>query len=67
MGVDDVIRLYNRLVTDTFSDRKWILLGSGMFKATKLEESLKNIVLEATGNAEEMMMEENPHQVECKV
>lgn len=67
MRMDDVIPLYNRLVSDTFSGKKPVMMGSGTFKATKLEEGLRRIVMEATGNPDEMMMEEKPQEARCKV
>lgn len=67
MRMDDAINLYNRLVSDTFSENKSIILGSGTFKATKLEEGLRRIVMETTGNPDEMMMEEKPQEARCKV
>lgn len=68
MRLDDVIREYGHLMSNTLSDKKLLTLGgSGTFKATKFEEGLKNIVRTATGDAEEMMMEESPREARCKV
>jgi len=56
MGVDTAIDVYNNLTQQVFSDpKRWP--GDGRFKATKLEEVIKSIVRNATGNAEEPLLE----------
>ena len=56
MGVDTAIDAYNSLVQQVFSDQKrWP--GNGRFKATKLEEVIKAIVRDVTGNPEEPLLE----------
>lgn len=68
MSVDDAIEAYTCLASNVFGDKKLIVpAGSGVFRATKLEQGLKKMVEKATGDAEERMMEESPSQVKCKV
>jgi len=56
MGVDTAIDVYNDLAQQVFSDPKqWP--GDGRFKATKLEEVIKSIVRDTTGNPEEPLLE----------
>lgn len=66
MSIDDTIRQYIRLASDIFCEQNAIR-GSGMSNEARLEEGLRNIVQETTGNADEMMMEEKPQQAKCKV
>lgn len=68
MSVDQAIAAYAHLVFHVFGDKKLVVLGgAGTFKATKLEQGLKAIVEQATGDAEEKMMEEKPSEAKCKV
>ena len=56
MDVDSAINHYNNLAQKVFSDPKqWP--GDGRFKATKLEEVIKSVVCEVTGNPEEPLLE----------
>ena len=56
MDVDTAIDTYNSLVQQVFSDQKqWP--GDGMFKATKLEEVIKSVVQDVTGDPEEPLLE----------
>jgi len=56
MGVDTAIDTYNSLAQQVFSDQKrWP--GDGKFKATKLEEVIKSIVRDVTGDPEEPLLE----------
>ena len=56
MDVDTAINCYNNLAQQVFSDPKqWP--GDGRFKATKLEEIIKWVVREVTGNPEEPLLE----------
>ena len=56
MDVDTAINRYNNLAQKFFSDPKqWP--GDGRFKATKLEEVIKSVVREVTGNPEEPLLE----------
>ena len=56
MDVDSAINHYNNLAQKVFSDPKqW--RGDGRFKATKLEEVIKSVVREVTGDPEEPLLE----------
>ena len=56
MGVETAIDTYNSLAQQVFSDQKrWP--GDGKFKATKLEEVIKSIVRDVTGDPEEPLLE----------
>ena len=56
MDVDTAIEHYNIMVKDVFSDPKG-RLGDGRFKATKLEEAIKSIVRDVTGDSESPLLE----------
>ena len=56
MGVDTAIDVYTNLAQQVFSDPKRGR-GDGRFKATKLEEVIKSIVRDTTGNPEEPLLE----------
>ena len=60
MDVETAIESYNNLAEQVFSDRKrW--LGDGKFKATNLEQVVKSVVRDVTGNPEEPLLEvDNP-------
>ncbi|CAE7123276.1 unnamed protein product, partial [Rhizoctonia solani] len=53
MPIDKAVREYAKFVKNVFKDRKRI--GSTMYKGTKLQEALKLMVRETTGNEAEMM------------
>jgi hypothetical protein len=56
MGVETAIDAYNSLAQQVFSDQKqWP--GDGKFKATKLEEVIKSIIRNATGDPETLLLE----------
>ena len=56
MDVGTAIDSYNSLARQVFSERKrW--LGDGKFKATNLEEAIKSVVRDITGNPEEPLLE----------
>ena len=56
MDVEAAIDAYKNLAQQVFSDRKrW--LGDGRFKATNLEEAIKFVVRDITGNPEEPFLE----------
>ena len=56
MDVDTATNCYKNLAQQVFSDPKqWP--GDGRFKATKLEEVIKSVVREVTGNPEEPLLE----------
>lgn len=54
MSVDEAIIAYTSLSEQVFSDVKWA--GAQQYKASKLEEVLKDIVRAKTGNSETRMM-----------
>ncbi|CAE6402265.1 unnamed protein product [Rhizoctonia solani] len=55
--VDRAIEIYAKLSTDIFSDKKWFTsAGSGLFKSSKLKESIMRIVEEATGDKDTRMI-----------
>ena len=55
MDVDTAIKHYDDLAKHVFSDPK--RFGDGKFKATKLEESIKSVVKEVTGDSESALLE----------
>ena len=56
MDVETAIDSYNNLAQKVFSDRKqWP--GDGRFKATNLEEVIKSVVQDVTGNPEAPLLE----------
>jgi hypothetical protein len=56
MDVDTAINAYNSLTQQVFSDQKrWP--GDGRFKATKLEQVIKSVVQDVTGDPEEPLLE----------
>jgi len=56
MDVDEAIRHYNELTKNVFSDPK-LWTGDGRFKAGKLEEAIKSLVKEITGDSESPLLE----------
>ncbi|KAG8775064.1 hypothetical protein FRC12_001676 [Ceratobasidium sp. 428] len=68
LDIEQAISAYSRLVDSVFSERKMISTsGSGAFKASKLEEELKKMVREATGDQDTLMMETQLDEEDCKV
>ncbi|KAG9122439.1 hypothetical protein FRC07_001170 [Ceratobasidium sp. 392] len=68
MNVDQAIAAYSRLVESVFSDKKLISTSrSGTFKASKLEEELKKIVREATGDENTSMIRTLQGQQDCDI
>ena len=65
MSVTDVIKNYGTLADRVFSDAK-LVGGDAKFKASKLEEVIKEIVEEKTGRADELMMDARPEGEVCK-
>jgi len=56
MDVDAAIEHYNKLAKRIFSDpKRW--RGNGKFKAGKLEEAIKSVVEEITGDSESPLSE----------
>ncbi|KAG8703714.1 hypothetical protein FRC09_003995 [Ceratobasidium sp. 395] len=68
LDVDQVIAAYSKLVESVFSEKKIVSAsGSGTFKAGKLEEELKRMVREATGDEDTLMMEMQHNEEDCRV
>ncbi|CAE6541378.1 unnamed protein product [Rhizoctonia solani] len=59
MPIDKAISEYATLAKDVFQETK--LTGTAMYKATKLQEALKRMIREATGDEAEMMNERREH------
>jgi len=56
MDVDAAIRHYNEITKNVFSDpKRWA--GDGGFKEEKLEEAIKSVVKEITGDSESPLLE----------
>jgi hypothetical protein len=56
MDVDTAIDSYTNLAQQVFSDpKRWP--ADGRFKATKLEETIKSVVRDVTGNPDEPLLE----------
>jgi len=56
MDVDAAIKHYNELTKSVFSDpKRWA--GDSRFKAVKLEEAIKSVVKEITGDSESRLLE----------
>jgi hypothetical protein len=55
MGIDAAIKHYDNLAESVFSDQKrW---GDGKFKTSKLEEAIKSVVRDMTGDSESPLLE----------
>ena len=65
MSVQKAVACYGTLATPVFSNVKQIG-GDGRFKASNLEEVIKAIVKEQTGQENEHMMGTPPHGKGCK-
>lgn len=65
MSTSRAIEAHRRL-SDVFSDRKLITRGTHLFKASRLESTLKAMVKEATGNSEEQMLDQRADGEHCK-
>ena len=58
MDIDTAIKRYNELTKNVFSDpKRWA--GDGKFKAGKLEDAIKSVVKEITGNSESPLLEDD--------
>ena len=56
MDVDTAIDSYNNLAQQVFSDpKRWP--ADGRFKATKLEEAIKSVVKDVTGDSDSPLLE----------
>ncbi|QRW09803.1 kinesin light chain [Ceratobasidium sp. AG-Ba] len=68
MDIDAAIAAYSRLIEHVFSDKKMLTTsGSGTYKASRLEEELKKIVRDATGDENTRMMESVGDTNKCQV
>ncbi|CAE6526229.1 unnamed protein product [Rhizoctonia solani] len=56
MPIEKAIEKYANLVKEVFKEKK--MSGPTMYKATKLQEALKTMIREATGDGMEMMSED---------
>ena len=65
MSADEAIEHYGTLAQRVFSDAK-LIGGDGKFKASKLEDVLKEIIEKKTGQADERMMDPRPEGEVCK-
>jgi len=64
MDIDTAIKHYDRLVKHVFSQpKRW--RGDGKFKATKLEEAMKAMVRDATGDSESPLLEHD-EAIHCR-
>jgi len=58
MDIDTAIKRYNELTKNVFSDpKRWA--GDGKFKAGKLEDAIKSVVKEITGDSESPLLEDD--------
>ena len=62
MDIDTAIKHYDIMVKYVFSDPKG-RLGNGRFKATVLEEAIKSIVRDITGDSESPLLEQTESTV----
>ena len=65
MSVSDAIRCYDSFAEKVFSRGKKIV-GDGKFKASILEDVIKEVVKEETGGADTRMMDSHPEHESCK-
>ena len=63
MSIDDAIATYVDLTENVFSATK--IGGDGKFSSKAFEEVIKRIVMRATRNEHEMLMDDHPEA--CKV
>ena len=56
MDVDSAIKRYDDIAKYVFSDMK-MWRGDGKFKASKIEEVIKSVVKDITGDAESLLLE----------
>ena len=63
MSVAEAIEDYGTLTRKVFSDAR-LIGGDGKFKASNLEDAIKEIVKKKAGRADELMMDPRPNA--CK-
>ena len=64
MSVDDAIKCYENLSKKIFSDMKWV--GDGKYKATRLQNAIKDIVKEKVGDTEAPLFDDGSRGRVCK-
>ena len=64
MSVDDAIKCYENLSKKIFSDMKWV--GDGKYKATRLQNAIKDIVKEKVGDPEAPLFDDGSRSRVCK-
>ncbi|KAG8784163.1 hypothetical protein FRC12_018914 [Ceratobasidium sp. 428] len=64
MKTEQAVATFARLSNEVFSDAKF---GTPVFKASKLEKTLKDIVRERTGNEDEPMLKQDTSSKRCRV
>jgi hypothetical protein len=64
MSIQSALESYAKLAKDVFSDKKQ--LGIRSFKMTKLKESLREIIQDATGNPDKPITEREAIGHQCK-
>jgi hypothetical protein len=65
MSIDDAIKYYDFLTRKVFSDGKKVI-GSSKFKATALEDAIKEMVKATTGDADSPMLDALSDRDVCK-
>ena len=64
MDVETATRYFDNLAKNIFSRKG--RLGNGKFSATKLQEAIKSMVLEVTGDSESPLLEHSESSI-CRV
>lgn len=68
LSVNEGIASYSHLMYETHSSKNRSSLSNPKtFNVKRLEQGLKNMVENVTGEVDERMMEENPNEGTCKV
>jgi hypothetical protein len=65
MSVEEAIEAYGTLVKKVFRDGRKVT-GDGKFRASILEDVIKRIVKEKTGDADSRMLNDSPDGQACK-
>lgn len=67
MPLDNTIEQFSKLAKDVFADAKYFSIsGISMFKSTKLQQALRDIIREATGNENERTLDRQSDTEKCK-
>jgi hypothetical protein len=65
--LNQAIDHFMKLAEDVFADKKHFnSSGSSTFKSTKMQQALKDIIRETTGNENEPMLDRRPDSGKCK-